>query len=101
VWAKLLWAGLNLTEADLPKIPRHDETSPHVSMYPLAMVKAITITWLFGALRNNEIVRLRVGCTRWQREDIIVPDTREIVPKDAVRWLDGLSTRQMHNTRSR
>lgn len=88
IWAKLLWAGLNLTEADLPKIPRRKETSPQVSMYPIAMVRAITITWLFGALRNNEIVRLRVGCTRWQREDIIVPDTRQIVPKDAVCWLD-------------
>jgi hypothetical protein len=25
IWAKLLWAGLNLTEADLPKIPRPKE----------------------------------------------------------------------------
>jgi integrase len=88
IWAKLLWAGLNLTEADLPKLPRRKDTTPQVSMYPIAMVKAITITWLFGALRNNEIVRLRVGCTRWQKEDIIVPDTRAIVPKDAVCWLD-------------
>lgn len=57
-------------------------------MYPLAMVKAIAITWLFGALRNNEIVRLQVGCTRWQREDIVVPDCLQIVPKDAVCWVD-------------
>jgi integrase len=56
LWAKLLWAGLNLSAEDLPA------SNP----YPLEMVRALTLTWLFGGLRNNEIVRLRLGCVRWQ-----------------------------------
>jgi hypothetical protein len=57
-WAKLLWAGLNLTEADLPGAwgPRH--------FYPVTMVRAVTLVWLFAGLRQNEIRRLRVGCIR-------------------------------------
>lgn len=64
IWAKLLWAGLNLTEADL--------TTSHSCAnhyYPLAMVKALTMVWLFCGLRSNEIRRLRVGCTRQQRRE--------------------------------
>ena len=26
----------------------------------------LAVTWLFGGLRSDEIVRLRVGCVRWQ-----------------------------------
>lgn len=55
-WAKLLWAGLNLERADLPA----------GTQYPLAMVRAIALAWLFSGLRANEIVRLRLGCVRWQ-----------------------------------
>ncbi len=88
IWAKLLWAGLNLTEADLPKIPRRKESSPEISFYPIEMVRAVAITWLFGALRNDELIRLRVGCTRWQRDDVVVPGTLEVLPKDVVCWLD-------------
>jgi len=29
-------------------------------------VRALAITWLFAGLRSDEIVRLRVGCVRWQ-----------------------------------
>ncbi len=57
VWAKLLWAGLNLTEVDLAR----------GNPYPLELVRALAITWLFSGLRSNEIVRLRLGCVRWQR----------------------------------
>jgi integrase len=60
VWAKLLWAGLNLEQSDLT-------TSHHGShFYPLTMVKALTVVWLFCGLRVDEIWRLRVGCTRKQ-----------------------------------
>jgi integrase len=60
LWAKLLWAGLNLDEADLA-------TSRKARYcYPLELVRALAITWLFGGLRSDEIVRLRVGCVRWQ-----------------------------------
>ena len=71
VWAKLLWAGLNLTEADLS----HAQGSS-VPYYPLAMVRALAVVWLFAGLRSDEIHRLRVGCVRWQRKDASVPTVR-------------------------
>jgi hypothetical protein len=58
VWAKLLWAGLNLEECDLS---RHGNGT---HFYPVTMVKALTVVWLFGGLCSDEIQRLRVGCTR-------------------------------------
>ena len=61
VWAKLLWAGLNLKQSDLPTSHRCP-----VHFYPLTMVRALTMVWLFGGLRADEIVRLRVGCTQEQ-----------------------------------
>jgi len=57
-WAKLLWAGLNLEQADLPA----------GRQYPLEMVRALALAWLFSGLRGNEIVRLRLGCVRWQSQ---------------------------------
>lgn len=30
------------------------------------MLRALATVWLFGGLRSDEIVRLRVGCVRWQ-----------------------------------
>jgi integrase len=56
LWAKLLWAGLNLSAEDLTA----------GNQYPLEMVRALTLTWLFSGLRCNEIVRLQFGCVRWQ-----------------------------------
>ena len=53
VWAKLVWAGLNLEESDLRL------TGSQHHFYPLALVRAMTITWLFAGLRCNEIRRLR------------------------------------------
>jgi len=32
-------------------------------------VRALALTWLFSGLRGNEIVRLRVGCVRWQQAE--------------------------------
>ena len=60
IWAKLLWAGLHLELADLPT-----DRGGHYC-YPLALVRALALTWLFSGLRSDEIVRLRVGCVRWQ-----------------------------------
>jgi hypothetical protein len=57
VWAKLLHAGLNIEAADLPG------TSAG-SYYPMALIRALTLTWLFSGLRSDEISRLRVGCVR-------------------------------------
>lgn len=39
-------------------------------------------------MRSDEIVRLRVGCIRWQHEDVVVPETGELLPRDAVCFPD-------------
>lgn len=87
IWAKLLWAGLNLTDDDLPKT-KGLNGPPITSIYPLELVRAVAITWLFSGLRRNEILRLRVGCIRWQRTDVVVPETEAVLRKDDVCWLD-------------
>lgn len=81
-WAKLLWAAMNLERNDLPvdSIGRHQ--------YPVEMVRALAVVWCFAALRSNEIVRLRVGCVRWQREDVTVPETGDLLPQHAICFLD-------------
>jgi len=61
VWAKLVWAGLNLTADDL--IGPDDGQR---GWYPFEMVRALAVVWLFAGLRNDELRRLRVGCIRWQ-----------------------------------
>ncbi len=67
VWAKLVWAGLNLSHDDLPKI---QGVSGAPYQYPLEMVRAVASVWLFAGLRRNEILRLRLGCIRWQGDDV-------------------------------
>lgn len=68
LWAKLLWAGLNLNIDDLP---RHGST-PKVknrtagNYYPIEMLQALSVVWLFAGLRSDEIFRLRLGCIRRQ-----------------------------------
>jgi integrase len=72
LWAKLLWAGLNLTVVDLPghgSAPRthsrvSGETLRNGSYYPLEMLRALSLVWLFAGLRSDEIARLGVGCAR-------------------------------------
>jgi integrase len=72
LWAKLLWAGLNLAVADLPghgsAAGSHSRASGETlrtgSYYPLEMLRALSLVWLFAGLRSDEIVRLRVGCAR-------------------------------------
>jgi integrase len=82
VWAKLLWAGLNLTPADFP-------ASSAGSYYPMELVRAVTLTWLFAGLRSDEINRLRTGCIRWQHDGIPVRgDATDILAADAVCLLD-------------
>jgi integrase len=82
-WAKILWAAMNLEAKDLP----HAQNST-LPIYPLEMVRAMAVVWCFAALRSDEIGRLRVGCIRGPREDIVVPDTGEILPRDATCFLD-------------
>ena len=79
VWAKLLWAGLNLTADDLSANAQGVGGS-----YPLPMVRAVAIAWLFSGLRSDELRRLRIGCIEWQREDVNVPGTGRVLARDAV-----------------
>lgn len=82
VWAKLLWAGLNLGPADLPG-------NSADTFYPMELIRAVTLTWLFSGLRSDEISRLRVGCIRWQHEGLPIPgDSRDVLAEDAVCLLD-------------
>ncbi|MFN8475527.1 MAG: site-specific integrase [Anaerolineae bacterium] len=83
VWAKLLWAGLNLSETDL-SVSYHSQEH----YYPLAMVRALALVWLFAGLRSDEIHRLRVGCVRWQTRDATVQGGQDVLPKEAVCLLD-------------
>ena len=59
VWAKLLWAGLNLEHGDVYGAPAGRK-------HPIELLRALALVWLFGGLRSDEIARLRVGCIRWQ-----------------------------------
>jgi integrase len=82
VWAKLLWAGLNLVPADLPG-------NSADTFYPMELIRAVTLTWLFSGLRSDEISRLRIGCIRWQHDGLPIPgDSRDILAEDAVCLLD-------------
>ena len=91
IWAKLLWAGLNLTVDDMPvSVYRYGATTQPkpAPWYPIEMVRALGIVWLFAGLRSNEIARLSVGCIRWQKDDSPILVTGEVLPKDAVCLLD-------------
>ena len=82
IWAKLLWAGLNLNKDDLP-------VTKAGHFYPLELVRAVTLTWLFSGLRSDEIARLRLGCVRWQHEGAaIAGDSDQVLARDAVCLLD-------------
>jgi integrase len=82
IWAKLLWAGLNLEPEDLPA----NSSGP---CYPMELIRAVTLTWLFSGQRSDEIARLRVGCIRWQHDGTPIPgDSRDVLAKDAVCLLD-------------
>ncbi|MFI6358638.1 MFS transporter [Streptomyces sp. NPDC050743] len=81
IWAKLLWAGLNLEPGDLP--------TSDSRTYPVELIRAITLTWLFAGQRSDEIARLRVGCIRWQHDGLPIPgDSGEVLARDAVCLLD-------------
>jgi integrase len=81
IWAKLLWAGLNLTEDDLPP-------SKAGLFYPIELVRAVTLTWLFSGQRSDEIARLRLGCIRWQHDGHPISRNAGVPAVDAVCLLD-------------
>ncbi len=63
--------------------------------YPPELARAVALLWLFAGLRADEIHRLRVGCVRWQREDVAAGDAA-VLPKDAVCLLDVPAPRPTH-----
>lgn len=69
IWSKLVWAGLNLKPEDLMY------GKQLYYRYPFHLVKAICILWLFGGLRSDEIIRMRVGCIHWVAGEV---DKRKI-----------------------
>jgi integrase len=72
LWLKLKVASLSLTAADLPLLhARFPSETPGRPFYPLALVRAIAVVWVFTGLRSDEIRRLRLGCVR--RRDGSVP----------------------------
>ncbi len=82
VWAKLLWAGLNIEPGDLPVVAGGP-------CYPIELIRAITLVWLFAGQRSDEIARLQVGCVRWQHDGLPIPgDSAEVLARDAVCLLD-------------
>lgn len=90
VWAKLLWAALHLAPDDLPhSVYQGSAETPRSrgSWYPLEMVKAMAIVWLFAGLRSDEWCRLQVGCMHWQRDDQVVAESGELLKKGAVCYL--------------
>lgn len=81
IWAKIVHAALNLTEEDLA----HSWNG--ATYYPLPLVRAIAAVWVYSGLRADEIVRLSTGCIRWQVEDVTIPETGELLPKEAICFL--------------
>lgn len=86
VWAKLLWAGLNLTQDDINswRNRRYKDPEKRYAIYPLEMVRAMAIVWLFCGLRSDEWRRLRLGCVRWQQEERMSADGEERLSKDGI-----------------
>ena len=101
-WAKVLWAAMNLKRKS-PKATRTAEVSGGVG--------ACGRRRCFAALRSDEIVRLRVGCVRWQYEEVMIDKLgrcyrktrrafwifrstrpRRPTPNPFIRWLANAST---------
>ncbi len=87
-WAKLLWAGLNFTADDLPRMGGYGNGLRRRTWHRFELVRAFVITWLFAGLRINEITRLRLGCVRWQHVDVTIPGTQQTLARDAVCFLE-------------
>lgn len=57
VWAKLLYAGINLSEDDLSTFVKRKNVG-----HPIELMRAVAINWLFSGIRNDELMRLELGC---------------------------------------
>ena len=79
------WSGaaLNLTASDLPV--HHFVGAP---WYPLELVRALALLWCFAGLRSDELVRLRLGCVRWQQVAGEPTGTTGASTPASICWLD-------------
>jgi integrase len=72
-WAKLMAAGLTLTDADLtPDMAPARDPSPHAAgrrrkRYPVEMTRALVGAWLFAGCRIDELSRLELDCVVWDQ----------------------------------
>ncbi|WP_395398158.1 tyrosine-type recombinase/integrase [Novosphingobium sp. BL-8A] len=64
MWLRLIWASLNLEQDDLLS----------EQWYPLALIRALAVVWTHCGLRQNEVVRLALGCAKAQADDIVNED---------------------------
>lgn len=76
VWLKLIWASLNLRQADLL-------TEIH---YPLAMLQAMAVIWTHAGIRKSELLRLTTGCIMPQADEI-VKDDGSVIPAGTLCYL--------------
>jgi hypothetical protein len=51
VWAKLMWAGLNLGKDDLPK--HGNKAGSGAPWYPLELVRSVALLWPFAGLTST------------------------------------------------
>lgn len=77
VWLKLIWASLNLRREDLL-------SEIH---YPLSMLQAMAVIWTHAGLRQNELMRLTIGCITPQSDDI-VKDDGTVIPAGTLCYLN-------------
>lgn len=80
IWAKLLYAGLNLVEDDLQHFLR--------SCPSLDLLRAVAVAWLFAGLRPDELLRLRLGCVEPQTRDWTIPHHDDVLPENSVCMLE-------------
>jgi integrase len=82
VWKALLCAGIELSQADLDA-----QRSENIGCYPLEMVRALAMIWLFGGLRPGQIRLLEVDCIEWQLNGVPLRICDEAPPLDATCYI--------------
>jgi integrase len=88
-WVKLLRAGITLTADDLLMVSGSSRSpAKRHNYYPIEMIRALTMVWLFAGLRNDEIIRLRVGCAARREYRKRVGGGAEVVEGGALCFLE-------------
>jgi integrase len=71
VWAKLVAAAISINSESFKDAESR--------LYPIELVRAVAITWVFAALRVDELRRLETDCISWMSTQTI--DLTDTVPK--------------------